>query len=218
MANGARLRLDVLSGEARIAGALIGAFSWPLLCVRGTWFVLHRFAFATAASHLAAGAALLFALAFVTLVRRSIDRLRSLSSWRGAGAVVVYSLAVFVVLAGAAGAPWAVMVAPIGLATLAAALSEEAVFRRYLPERLAESLNRAGAPPTLIAAASVVIPQLSFAVAHGENASYIGAGSREFASLFLAGVLYQGVARLGGLWAAAGVHGAINLTIAAATR
>jgi membrane protease YdiL (CAAX protease family) len=214
MADGARLRLDLLIGGARIAGALIAAFCLPVLCVRATWLVLQRVAFATAAAHLAAGATILLALSFATLVRHPIERLRSRSTWSAAGAVVAASLVAFLILAAGAGATSGGLFAPFALATFAAALAEEAVFRRYLPDRLADSLGRAGARPTLIAVAIVVIPQLSFALAHAENSAFVGASASELGSLFVAGVLYQGVARVGGLWVAAGVHGALNLTIA----
>jgi membrane protease YdiL (CAAX protease family) len=218
MARDSRIRLDVLICETRIVGALIAAFVWPLACVRGTWFVLHRVAFATAASHLAAGAAILVLISFPTLMKRPVDRLRSHSTWSGAGAIVAASLIAFLILAEGAGAPWAILVAPFALATFGAALAEEAVFRRYLPDRLSDSLRCAGARPTVIAIAIVVIPQLSFALAHAENSAFTGANTREFARLFIAGVLYQGVTRVGGLSAAVGVHGALNLTIALAAR
>jgi membrane protease YdiL (CAAX protease family) len=214
MARDRRTRLDVLTGEARIAGALIVALGWPLLCVRVTWLVLHHLAFTTAASHLASGAAIMVLVAFATLTRRPVDRLRSPSTWSGAGVVVAASFAAFLILAEGAGAPWVILTAPFALATFAAALAEEAVFRSYLPDRLTDTLRRAGARPAVIAIAIVLIPQLSFALAHAENSAFTGANLREFAGLFIAGVLYQGVARVGGLWAAAGVHAALNLTIA----
>lgn len=224
MARDRRTRLDVLTGEARIAGALmnqaricgalIAAFSWPLVCVRVTWLVLHHLAFTTAASHLASGAAIMMLVAFGTLTRRPVDRLRSRSTWSGAGVVVAASFAAFLILAESAGAPWAILVSPFALATFGAALAEEAVFRRYLPDRLTDALRRAGARPAVIAIAIVVIPQLSFALAHAENSAFTGANVREFAGLFLGGVLYQGVALVGGLWAAVAVHAALNLAIA----
>jgi membrane protease YdiL (CAAX protease family) len=216
MARGSRTRLDVLIGEARIVGALIVAFSWPLLCVRGTWVVLHRVAFATAASHLASGAAILFLISFATLVTRPVDRLRAPATWVGTVGVLVPSFISFLILAGAVGTPIAVLLAPFALATFAAALAEEAVFRRYLPDRLAAILRCAGARPAVSALAIVVIPQLSFAMAHAENSAFARAGVREFAGLFIGGVLYQAVTRVGGLWAAAAVHAALNLTIAIA--
>ena len=216
MAGGVRLRLDILIGDARIGGALIAAFCLPLLCVRTTWLVLHRVAFATAATHLAAGATILLALAFATLVRHPIERLRSGSTWSAASAVVAASFVAFLILADSAGAPWGVLLAPFALATFAAALAEEAVFRRYLPDRLSDTLRQAGARPTVTAIAVVVIPQLSFALAHAENSAFTGARVSEFGTLFIAGVLYQGVKRVGGLWVAAGVHAALNLTIALA--
>jgi membrane protease YdiL (CAAX protease family) len=205
-----------LIGEARIVGALIVAFSWPLLCVRGTWFALRRVAFTTASSHIAAGAAMLVCVSFMTLVTRPVDRLRSPAIWIAAIGVVVPSLAAFLILAGVAGAPFAILLAPFALATFAAALAEETVFRRYLPDRLSGILRRQGARRAATACAIVVIPQLSFALAHAENSAFAHAGVRGFAGLFIGGVLYQGVTRVGGLWAAAAVHAALNVTIAMA--
>lgn len=207
---------DVLIGEARIAGALIVAFVWPLLCVRVTWLVLHRIAFTTAASHLAGGAAILTLVSFATMVTAPVARLRSSATWIDATGVVVPSLAAFLILAGVAGASSAILLAPFALTTFAAALAEEAVFRRYLPDRLSDVLRREVARPALTACAIVVIPQLSFAMAHAENSAFSGASVREFAALFVGGMLFQWVARVGGLWAAAAVHAALNLLIALA--
>jgi membrane protease YdiL (CAAX protease family) len=205
-----------LTGEARIAGALIVALGWPLLCVRVTWLVLHRVvpATATATAQLTAGAGLMILVSFATLVTRPVDRLRSPATWIDATSVVVPSVVAFLILAATAGTPRAILLTPFAFATFAAALAEEAVFRQYLPARLASVLRGVKARPSLTAVAIVVIPQLSFAVAHAENSAFAGASGREFAGLFIGGVLYQGVARVGGLWAAAGVHAALNLTIA----
>ena len=217
MARVIRTRVDVAIGEARIAGALVVAFSWPLLCVRVTWLVLHRVAFATAAAHLAGGAAILTLLSFATMVTAPIDRLRSGATWVDAASVVVPSLTGFLILAGVAGASSAILFAPFALTTFAAALAEEAVFRRYLPDRLSDVLRREVTRPALATIAIIVVPQLSFAMAHAENSAFSGATIREFGALFVGGMLFQGVARVGGLWAAAAVHAALNLLIALAS-
>ena len=53
-----------------------------------------------------------------------------------------------------------------------------------------------------------------FALVHATNPSFIAARPAEFAALFAAGILYQGIASYGGLAMAAAVHGALNLSIA----
>jgi len=214
VAAGGRPWPDVLSVEARVAGALILAFGWPLLCVRVTWLLLHRFGFATVASHVAAGAAIFLTLSFATMVTQPVDRLRARTTWLGAGGTIVSALVAFVILAAVAGASSAILFGPFALATFVAALAEEAGFRVYLPDRLSYALRRAKTPPAAIAMAIMLIPQLSFAAAHANNSAFVHAGPLGFAALFVAGVLYQGLAHLGGLWAAAAVHAALNLTIA----
>ena len=211
-----RMRFDVLISEIRIAGALILAFSWPLLCVRATWWALHRLALHTAGVHLAAGATILGVVSYASLVRQPIDRLRVPGTWIGAIRITASAFGAFVLLAVAAPAPLAIIVAPFAVATFTAALAEEVVFRQYLPDRLSVLLRNTGTQPAVTSLANVAIPQLSFALAHMENPTFAGAGSGEFAELFIAGILYRGVTRVGGLWVAAAVHAALNLTIAIA--
>jgi membrane protease YdiL (CAAX protease family) len=63
-------------------------------------------------------------------------------------------------------------------------------------------------------AALLILPQISFSLAHAANPSFIAARPLEFLSLFAAGLLYCGLATVGGLGMAAAVHAAINLSIA----
>jgi membrane protease YdiL (CAAX protease family) len=98
------------------------------------------------------------------------------------------------------------VVGSVGLATLCAAFAEEVVFRRWIPQRLGLD----DAPPS---AALVILPQISFSLAHAANPSFIAARPVEFIALFVAGLLYSGLTRVGGLGMAAAVHGAINLAL-----
>jgi membrane protease YdiL (CAAX protease family) len=130
--------------------------------------------------------------------------------------VVVVAVIGFVALSVTTGVSILIAVAPFGLATFAAALAEEAVFRRYLPDWLSNALRRTGTAQRVAVLATLLVTQLTFAVAHAENSSFSAAGPREFAILFVTGILYCGIARVGGLWAAAAFHAALNLTIAIA--
>lgn len=214
MARCIRARHNVLIGNAKIAGALIVAFIWPILCTRVTWAALHRVQAASATRHLVAGATIFAILSWVTLVAHPLDALRRPATCRRVGFFLAASLTAFLALTVAAGAPVWLVIGPFALATFIAAAAEEAVFRRYLPDRLSATLRRAGVRPAAIGMAAIAIPQLSFAAAHAESSAFFGAGTWEFAGLFLAGVLFQGLVRVGGLWSAAAIHAALNLIIA----
>jgi membrane protease YdiL (CAAX protease family) len=214
MATRRRVRCALLIPAARLAVPLVLAFVWPLACVRATWWALGRLPFHDVSTHLLIGASLFIAASLLTIVDRPIDRVRSPAVWFRAIAVFVTSAAGFAVLSVAAGLPVTLLVAPIAIATLAAAIAEEAVFRAYLPDRLSRSLRQAGTRPFVTSAIVLVIPQLAFAAAHAENAGFASAGMRTFVNLFVAGLLYRGVTKVCGLWAAAALHAALNLTIA----
>lgn len=217
MAARRRVRCELLNPAARIAVPLVLAFAWPLVLVRATWWALDRFAFHEMSAHLLLGSALLITVSFLALVAHPIDRLCSTATWRLALRVAGSSFVGFAILVSAANVRDARVVAPIALATFAAALAEEAVFRAYLPNWLACSLRRAGTRPALASIAVLMIPQLAFAAAHAENSGFASAGLRAFGGLFVAGLLYRVLTRVGGLWMAAAVHAALNLTIALAS-
>jgi membrane protease YdiL (CAAX protease family) len=213
-----RRRFHVLIRVAPGVGALVFAFVWPLVCVRATWWILNAIAFQSASAHLLAAAAIITGLSFLTMVNGSVGQLRRLASWRDTVRITALAYATFLMLAVTGGWPVHLALSRFTAATFAAGLAEEAVFRRYLPERLAGMLQRCRLNQTAMALAGVTVSQLSFAVAHAQNSTFAGAGGREFIVLFLGGMLYFAVARTEGLWAAGGLHGAINLMIAFAAR
>jgi membrane protease YdiL (CAAX protease family) len=211
-----RVRNQLLNPAARLAVTLILAFVWPLACVRAIWWVLDRFAFHRLSTHLFAGATLLMTLSFFTVVSHPIDRARSMATWRRALAVVFATAFGYAILCTAARLPVRLIAAPIAISTFAAALAEEAVFRMYLPDQLSLALRRASTRPAVASIVVLLIPQLAFAAAHAENAGFASAGWRTFGGLFVAGLLYRGLTTVSGVWAAAAVHAALNLTIALA--
>jgi membrane protease YdiL (CAAX protease family) len=211
-----RVRCELLNPAARVAVPLVLAFAWPLAVVRATWWVLDRLALHDVSAHLFAGAALLMTVSFLTMASHPIDRFCSIAAWRRAFAVVVAGTCGFAILCTAAGLPATILIAPIAVSTFAAALAEEAVFRMYVPDQISLALRRAAARPAVASIAVLLIPQLAFAAAHAENAGFASASLRTFGGLFVAGLLYCGVSRVAGLWAAAALHAALNLTIAVA--
>ena len=216
MAGGCRRWHDVLKADAAVVAALVTAFAWPLVCVRGTWWLLRALSFHSASTHLAVGGFILTTMSVATMTRHPVGRLRSPVAWRDAAGVISGGLIAFLVLAGGAGLPAAILFTPLAGATFAAALAEEVVFRRHLPTLLSDLLRRAQKGPAFTAISVLLIPQMAFAAAHAENSTFAGAHAGEFTTLFVGGILYQGVARVGGLWAATAVHAAINMTIAVA--
>jgi Type II CAAX prenyl endopeptidase Rce1-like len=220
MASLDRARRGVLiTAAGRVASATIVAaagIAWGVGCVAAIWRLMYRVHVISPAAHVAVGAGVLAATGLLTLRRHPLRRLRRMSTWRGAGRLVAASTAAFVVLVLAARVPLRIVATSFGNATLAAAVGEEAVFRGIVPKWVARQLARARMRRDVAQWSGALIAQLSFAAAHGLNRD-VGAtasGVAELARLFVLGMLYHHAALAFGLWAAAGIHGALNLVLA----
>ena len=216
MASCCRVRNQLLNPAAGLAATLALAFVWPLACVRAIWWVLDRFPLHDVSAHLLIGALLLVTLSFLVTASHPLARVCSVVTWPRVFAVVAPATLGFAVLCSAARLPATTLMTPIAIATFAAAMAEEAVFRRHLPDQLSLALRLAGTRPGVASIAVLLIPQLAFAAAHAENAGFASAGLRTFGGLFVTGLLYRGLTRMSGLWVAVSVHSALNLTIALA--
>jgi len=180
------------------------AIVWPLVIVHLAWWALDHLPIQSPVVHVITGAGLLMAASFACIARRDPDLDRS--AWQETVTRLATTTAGFVALSVWAGIPIEKVVGAIGIATLCAAFAEEIVFRRWIPGRI----RRDDARPR---AALLILPQISFSLAHAANPSFVAARPNEFLSLFLAGLLYTGLARIGGLGMAAAVHGALNLAL-----
>ncbi len=214
---GGRCRFVLPTGARSRAAAAVGiGLAWPVGCVAMTWQLLRWTGVTSVSAHLFAGATMLTLLSALTLVDGLRDRVRAFGTWMAELGSVARGLILFVVLAAAARLPLRVVATTFAFATFSAALAEEVVFRRWLPRWLASSLRRARAGPAQAWLAASAVAQLSFAAAHCLNRDLISTtGRQEFVRLFIIGLLYHGVAGLYGLWVAAGLHAALNLTLAA---
>jgi len=179
------------------------AIAWPLVIVRLAWWVLDRLPIQSPSWHIVTGASLLTGGSLVLIARWDPELNRS--AWMETATRLSATAAGFVALSVWAGISIGKILGGIGIATLCAAFAEEIVFRRWIPRRLGLD-----APPR---AALVILPQISFSLAHAANPSFLAARPMEFVSLFLAGLLYTGLAQVGGLGMAAAVHGALNFAL-----
>ena len=203
MALGDRGRHALLIGRQTIAAIVIGA-ALPFVVVRLSWWMLERLPIGSPELHILTGALLLIIGAHFVLVAR---RTPHPSSPLKVGPALS-ALAGFIALAIVARIPALAVVAPLGLVTLAAAGAEEIVFRRWLPDRLSETLGSGVAASTVV----LLLSQLAFSLVHATNPSFVAARPMEFVALFAAGILYRGIASYGGIAMAAAVHGALNLS------
>ena len=97
-----------------------------------------------------------------------------------------------------------------------AALAEEAVFRAWLPRRLAVAMGDSGMSGWRAELAAVVAAQAIFALGHVLPLSPDSAthALSDLPRLFAIGCLYTLLVRECGVWAAALVHGAMNVAVA----
>jgi membrane protease YdiL (CAAX protease family) len=196
------LLLITTRGLATLVVGIVG----PCLVVRSCWWLLDRLPIASPAVHLLTGGMLLVAVARLVFGRQDMT----------AGALVSTSIVAsiafvgFILLILVTSIPIGMAIGPMGIATLAAAGAEEIVFRRWLPRWLADRNGSSFAS----SAAAVVVSQAAFSLAHSMSPTFVGARPTEFVLLFVAGLLYQGLANTGGIGMSAAIHGALNLSIA----